>query len=488
MNDTVILECMHGLGDNVYQRVVARACLMQGWNLYVRTVWPQLWWDLPVHLLRAETGLRTQKENVDKYDGAWSRIPEVGYDRKRPHYGTSHFAKGLSIPSALLDTSGFTAGPTDFTYKPKAEWVEWARSIKPKDRPLAIVHPGTVRTEWVNSARPPSSAHFQTLIDAYPQYEWWEIGYVHPPQEVLSDKPLRGVARSLMDGQLSTEQLFGLMAVADVIVTCVGFMLPLGIALRTPTLCIYGGDIPDRLLVEPWMLGAPYRAVQPEPFCECGLTKRHENNECNKDIKPEVLVTAFREMLLEWRGDHGYYPVHVNGQYGKAYFEKYEGYARTPMGKALNDFRVDFVTRHFGLQNLVDVGPGACTFVQETGALGYDINPYTNARLVQLGKYLDPAEPTKVEVMTFWDSLEHIPNPKEVLQRATRGVAVSIPIFTDVEHVKRSKHFRPDEHIWYYTHEGFIRFMEEAGFKLKTWCRTESELGREDINTYAFER
>lgn len=496
----LILECMHGLGDNAYQRVVARACLLQGWEVWVRTSWPQLWWDLPVKILRTETGLRTQAANISKWEGTYDANPESPYERRHLRYGTADFSRGMPITSALMDNAGFTPGPVDFTYIAKPEWIEWANSVKPKDRPLALVHPPTVRTEWPNAARGNEPLYMQQLVDQHQEFEWWELGWLKEPEEVRYGAPLTGVARSMMHGQFTTEQLIGLMAVADVIVTSVGFMLPLGIALRTPTVCLYGGDVPDRLLVEPWMVegsgGSPYRAVEPKPMCECGVTSRHtgDNPPCNKKLDPREVEAAFRDVacrqLLKWEGEYGYYPVHVNGQYNKEYFHKYENYEGTELGKKLNNFRVDILHRHFpGIEGiLLDVGPGSCQFVKSTKALGIDINPATIEKLRYLGRLAEKVE--EVDVATFWDSLEHIPSLEldALLHKIRRGVVVTLPIFEDGNHVLGSKHFRPDEHFHYWTEKGFVKFMETYGFRLQTKTDAEAKLGREGVMTYVFNR
>jgi hypothetical protein len=485
---------MQGLGDNVYQRVVARACLAQGWEVWARTSWPQVWWDLPVKILPTETQLRTQAANLKSYADGWDERPESPYERRHLRYSTTDFAKGMSIPSALLENAGFTNGPVDFSFRPKPEWLDWAKEYKKSQcrKPLAIVHPGTVRTEWPNSARPNDPRYMQQLIDQHQEFEWWELGWLDEPHEVLYGDALKGVTRSLMRGQFTTEQLIALMAVADVIVTCVGFMLPLGIALRTPTLCLYGGDLPDRSLVEPWMIGGPYAAIEPTPFCTCGFSNRHTNGQCNKVL--EQVDAAFSKIacprLLTWDGEYGHYPVFLDGQYDESYFNNYARLKCTGMGQEITHFRVAITDKYFKFKEYVDVGPGACHFVEASGAYGFDINPTTNARLKQLGRYVDPKVMDDFEVLTFWDSLEHLEMSEidDLLRRTTVGCVVSMPIYNDREHVLRSRHFKPREHMHYWTDSGFVRFMTEKGFRLLEKNDTETALGREGVRTYVFSR
>ena len=192
------------------------------------------------------------------------------------------------------------------------------------------------------------------------------------------------------------------------------------------------------------------------------------------------------EDKLKWNSTTGigYYPV-TDSPYDSAYFEKYVKYEDAEIGKNLNQARQDLVAA-YGWSKLLDIGVGSGAFIRNLeNAYGYDINPTAIDYLKSIGKYMEP-EP--VDMMTFWDSLEHIHEPESLLKYATKYVAVSTPIYKDLEHIYRSKHFRPDEHCWYFTIHGMLTFMECYGFKCIEYNRIESDLGREDIGTFVFER
>ena len=470
-----VVETMAGLGDCVYTRTVVRNLLAQGREVYVRTCWPQVFVDLPVKCLPFPTELRTQRRNVER-GWAWADYPS-GSNRIHPSYS---WGQGLSLPRALASKVGVPA-EGDFSFSPP-----WSASKGKK--PLAIVIPPTVRTEWPNVARPCDPCYMQQLITEHRGFDWVEVSDLDPPKEVLFGQPLVGVRHA---GDLSTEQLIGLLATADVIVTGVGYGLPLGIALRVPTLCLFGGDIPERLLVEDWMIGAPYASLQPHPFCECGIRGRHtERGVCNRDLWPHEVERAFRQVAFKWdtRRDYGHWPVHINGQYNKDYFENYRRLEQTEMGAAINAFRVDWVKQHFGEQPMVDIGVGSCQFVKATHALGADINPASVQELQRLGRYVDLETLASTGVLTFWDSLEHIHEPETLLSVAKVGVAVSMPIYRDREHALSSRHFKPHEHIHYWTHESFASYMWDQGFMMMNFSDHETELGRDGIRTYAFAR
>lgn len=190
----------------------------------------------------------------------------------------------------------------------------------------------------------------------------------------------------------------------------------------------------------------------------------------------------------------GYYPVTAQ-PYDDAYFERYQQQDQSEIGDRLNRARVDLVKKYTqGDELLCDVGIGGGRFVSDMRAAepkmrirGTDVNPRAIEWLTERGIWHEPCEQA-VDCLTFWDSLEHINDPSEILAAARRLVFVSIPIFRDCEHILRSKHFRKDEHAWYYTAEGFRTFMGEHGFLLMESNTMEQDAGREDIGTFVFRR
>lgn len=184
----------------------------------------------------------------------------------------------------------------------------------------------------------------------------------------------------------------------------------------------------------------------------------------------------------------GHYPVPKDARpYDAEYFARYRERAATPMGDALTKARVDLVKKYWS-GPVCDVGIGAGQFVDNCeGAVGFDVNPVGIAWLADQNKFHDFYQ-SPIGALTFWDALEHIDEPDVALAQATDWVFVSIPIFTDAEHITRSIHYRKDEHIWYFTHAGLIRFMGGEGFDLVEYNTIETDLGRDGIGTYAFKR
>jgi Methyltransferase domain len=153
--------------------------------------------------------------------------------------------------------------------------------------------------------------------------------------------------------------------------------------------------------------------------------------------------------------------------------------------------RFNFVEQHYrGV--LIDVGIGSGAFIELRRArrrttYGYDVNPAGIAWLEERSLFVDP-HLVSFEAATLWDVLEHISDFQSLLANISEWLFVSLPIFRDYEHALRSKHFKPAEHYWFFTRDGLVFAMKACGFSLVSENTIETELGREDIGTFAFRR
>ncbi len=200
-----------------------------------------------------------------------------------------------------------------------------------------------------------------------------------------------------------------------------------------------------------------------------------------------MLAEELTKNALTWWPElgMGWYPV-TESPYDTAYFAKYREMDNSECGRLLTDARIDLVRRHY-CYAVCDIGVGGGRFVHESGSVGFDVNPEAVRWLITRGIFADPYV-EEIDALTFWDSLEHIPDIKAILARAGKFVFVSIPIFKGPDHILRSKHFRTDEHCWYFTRKGFVEFMDREGFDVLDISIMEQQLGREDIESFAFAR
>lgn len=184
----------------------------------------------------------------------------------------------------------------------------------------------------------------------------------------------------------------------------------------------------------------------------------------------------------------GRFPVPEQRPYDESYFSRYQQLADTPMGRELTASRIRLVERYCRGVSVLDVGIGSGQFVEtRPEAKGFDVNPAGIKWLKERGLWADLYE-KRHAALTFWDSLEHIDRPDIAVAQAKQWVFVSVPIFCSAEHILRSRHFRRDEHIWYWTHDGLIDWFRKQGFHLAEHNMIESDLGRDGIGSYAFYR
>lgn len=181
----------------------------------------------------------------------------------------------------------------------------------------------------------------------------------------------------------------------------------------------------------------------------------------------------------------GYHP-RPPMDYSGPYFKKYQALDATPMGEALTRARVAMVRRHYQ-GSVVDIGIGGGRFVLDADSWGYDVNAEAVAWLHANGRYFDLyANPT--EAICCWDSLEHIPEPEKLLAQVGEWVFVSMPVYVSQLDCLNSKHYKPGEHLWYWTQNGLIAWFARQGFGCVEINERESELGREGITSFAFRR
>lgn len=171
--------------------------------------------------------------------------------------------------------------------------------------------------------------------------------------------------------------------------------------------------------------------------------------------------------------------------YSGPYFEKYQALDATPMGTALTTARVDMVRRHFDGE-VLDVGIGGGRFVVESGGKGFDVNEDAVRWLKSRNAYADPYK--GVAAITCWDSLEHVPDPEALVRSVGEWVFVSMPVYKDQADCLKSKHFKPGEHLHYWSVRGLVGWFAKMNFGCVEINERESELGREGITSFAFRR
>lgn len=176
--------------------------------------------------------------------------------------------------------------------------------------------------------------------------------------------------------------------------------------------------------------------------------------------------------------------------YDAAYFDKYVGYAGSPIAARINKGRVDFVDDMVGSgTEVLDIGIGCGEFILNRPCTrGFDVNPAGVRWLKENGRYSEDFGAFRA--FTFWDVLEHVPSPQTYFEAMPDAchVFACLPIFDNLRAIRQSKHYRPNEHLYYFTASGFGRWMALHGFRLLDMATFESVAGRESILSFAFRR
>lgn len=181
-------------------------------------------------------------------------------------------------------------------------------------------------------------------------------------------------------------------------------------------------------------------------------------------------------------------------QYDADYMAKVDAYEGTPVARAVNAGRCALLTRHLKPGTWVlDYGAGSGAFVRDAAqagfcANGFDVMHQAKKRLFEAGMYAE--DPSGFDAVTLWDTIEHLEEPGAVLRQVRTGAAlfVSIPIFDDLRRIRDSRHYRPGEHLYYWTSEGFVGWMALYGYRLLEQSDHEIIAGRENIGAFAFIR
>ncbi len=149
--------------------------------------------------------------------------------------------------------------------------------------------------------------------------------------------------------------------------------------------------------------------------------------------------------------------------------------------------RVAFVGQHYR-GTLVDIGIGSGAFIEaREDTYGFDINPAGVAWLKKKCLWFNPYD-RSFPAASLWDVLEHIADFRPLLANVEEWLFLAVPLFEDAEHVLRSKHYRKDEHYWYWNRRGLVTMLGDLGFDIVADSNMETHAGREDIGAFAFKR
>lgn len=180
----------------------------------------------------------------------------------------------------------------------------------------------------------------------------------------------------------------------------------------------------------------------------------------------------------------------VSANYGDAYFARYQSYEGTEIARQINAGRVALVDEHVGAGSpVVDIGVGSGEFIRaRPGTMGQDINPAAIDWLRRKNLWVEKM--SEFSAFTFWDVLEHVPEPDRYFRKIPDRAHLfcCLPIFAELGRIRESRHYKPGEHLYYWTERGFVDWMAEYRFGLLERRDFEIAAGRDSIVSFAFRR
>lgn len=180
--------------------------------------------------------------------------------------------------------------------------------------------------------------------------------------------------------------------------------------------------------------------------------------------------------------------------YDEAYYQKCAGYEGSDIERALTAGRIAFVNKRIGPDRAaLDIGIGSGAFIKaRRHTYGIDINPRAVEWLREKNRYSDDFG--AFQTFTMWDVIEHVEMPDLYFRAMPEGswLFCCLPIFGAVTSVsapiRESKHYRPGEHLYYFSERGFVNWMREYRWELVERAEFETAAGRDSIVSFAFRK
>jgi len=255
------------MGDCVYSRPFVRAAA-RDYELHLETPWPELYADLDIKFVCGSRKLRTQQKNMARQPSdRWVRSAPIPMREIKVSYGreltTASIINALEHRWAKLNV-GFNPALFDLP--------DLGASPVNADRPIAVIRPVTVRTEWRNEARNPRPEYVAAIAaELMATHTVVAVADLAPNEEwVIGEPP--PAHRYFVHGELSVRELLALVRDADIVIGGVGWIVPAALALKVNAFVILGGhgghNAPEKI-TDPRLDLSRIGFAKPEKFCRC---------------------------------------------------------------------------------------------------------------------------------------------------------------------------------------------------------------------------
>lgn len=153
-------------------------------------------------------------------------------------------------------------------------------------------------------------------------------------------------------------------------------------------------------------------------------------------------------------------------QYDSSYIEKYNAYPLRQLAY-IRLATLRQLQKITGIRPVFDYGCGSGAFIDaceenRISVSGYD--PATN-------KNNEPHNLSAYGTVTFFDVLEHIPDIERIMLMLPHSIIVAIPdsscVFSGEVEWQRWRHYRPNEHLFYFSPISLNLLFKKYGYELK---------------------
>jgi len=321
----LLIQGMHGLGDNIHQRAVIRQ-LMEQHEIWLETPWPCVYHDLVgprLKLLNKNSYLRTQAKNAKREAKNYSRITSVAGMKAMRIWYTHDGIRKSGFLGAMMDNCRCDDAAADYRMPIAAKWIKKAHAKLEQwqpTKPLLIYRPLVERIEWNGcAARNPDHAAYAALFNSIREsFFVISIADTAPGKEWIVGPKVKADVEC-HEGELDFETIAALTASAALMFCSPGFALILAQSVSTPNVCVFGGHESSRL----YSAGArfaPFLGIDPIKPCEC-FSKDHR---CAKAIdlpKVRARLEEFVYVATEGSKIATRYPGDKLGRTSKAVHE-----------------------------------------------------------------------------------------------------------------------------------------------------------------------
>lgn len=289
----LLIQGLHGLGDNIHQRAVLRQ-LLQTREIWLETSWPSIYHDLAgpdLHLMRRPVGLRTQTKNASREIAKFDGRDPPRCERMRIAYSGADVmdTNSKTVLEAMCRNTFTDYTAADYRLPVPREWFDDLNKIVDmaavanSGKPLLVYRPLVERPEWRGGTARNANVACYTHLFAFLRSHFYVVSVADlaPGKEWIVGPQLKADV-TLHAGELPFEALAALFSSADLAFTSSGFAAILAPAVGTPCINIVGGyeyacthDSGSRF--------TPLLSIGPKEPCHCWTSAC--NRQCRKDIE-----------------------------------------------------------------------------------------------------------------------------------------------------------------------------------------------------------